>query len=41
MAYGFFQQTHMVYPASFFGMRAIERMNEIESRRAAPTNGGR
>jgi tetratricopeptide (TPR) repeat protein len=32
-AYGLYQETHLVFPECFYGMRAIERMGEIETRR--------
>jgi tetratricopeptide (TPR) repeat protein len=32
-AYGLYQETHLVFPECFYGMRAIERMSEIETHR--------
>jgi tetratricopeptide (TPR) repeat protein len=39
-AYGLYQETHLAFPDSYYGMRAIERMHQIETRRQAPANGG-
>jgi tetratricopeptide (TPR) repeat protein len=32
-AYGLYQETHLTFPECYFGMKAIERMHEIETRR--------
>jgi len=37
-AYVLYQETHLVFPESYFGMKAIDRLHEIETRRAQPSS---
>jgi hypothetical protein len=38
MAYGFYQETHLVCPDCYYGQKAIERMHAIETRRDLTPN---